>query len=137
MPIGILDEPESPQQEEQDSTEEHFKQFYPLAASSSAEFITLAPYLPSGDDLPPIHCFLHLKELFVKADNNIARSTFLQLVDLAKSKGTDRIYMSIERDTPDLTKVVKMLMFLGFKQVPPESARQFCTTPAVLLRLNF
>jgi hypothetical protein len=92
--------------------------------------------LPNGDDLPPIHCFLHLKELFVKANNNVARSTFLQLVDLAKSKGAEAIYMSVERDTPDLMKMVKMLMFLGFKQVPPESARQLCTAPAVLLRLN-
>ena len=92
--------------------------------------------LPNGDELPPSSCFLVDKEMFVKTDCNLSSTMYLQIVDLAKNKGIDKIYISVERTTDGINKILKTLLFLGFKQVKPQEQKSLCTSPAVLMWIS-
>jgi hypothetical protein len=92
--------------------------------------------LPNGEELPPSNCFLVDKEMFVKTECNISRTMYLQIVDLARSKGIEMVYLSVERSNPAITKILKTLLFLGFKQVKPQEQRSLCTSPAVLMWIS-
>mmetsp|Transcript_1989 Transcript_1989/g.4449 ORF Transcript_1989/g.4449 Transcript_1989/m.4449 type:complete len:99 (-) Transcript_1989:2584-2880(-) len=96
--------------------------------------MTLTPSAQYGGDT--VHCLLVKDCIFVKADNTLTRTSVSLITELAKEQGASTLYACTYREAPDFLKTVKMLLFVGFKQVQPALQRTMFRAPGVMLKFE-
>jgi hypothetical protein len=89
-----------------------------------------------GEPQNSVHCLLVRDSLFIRAESPLTRASIGQMSDLAKTHGASVLYAATYRQTPDFLKTVKLLLFVGFKQVDPVQQKALFKAPGVLLTLS-
>ena len=126
--LAIFEEVSKPPE---DSVEKHFRSCF-TEADHAAQWFSLVPTLASGEELPVWHGFFSRERCYLKAQPGLSRTLFLELLNIAKSKGAQAVLMAVYRDPDAFMRLAKTLLCLGFKQVSLQEQAQLCTGPAVL-----
>ena len=111
--------------------EEHFRSCY-TEASGDPRWFSLTPSLSSGDLLPTWFGFWRGENFYLRANSGLSRALFFRILQIAEGKGASKLYMAVYQGLEGFSKLLRVLICLGFKQVGLETQRQLCSAPAVL-----
>ncbi|CAG9318246.1 unnamed protein product [Blepharisma stoltei] len=132
---SLIPEMASPDSE-MEISKHHFMDHFPEARDHGVTFFSIVPTLSGGEELRPIFCFQTAEAVYVKAATIMPRSTFDQIMDLAARSEVKRIYIAVHKELQTFAKTVKMLMYMGFRQLELQEQKTLCHTSAVLFALK-
>ncbi|CAG9333016.1 unnamed protein product [Blepharisma stoltei] len=113
-----------------------FLDHFPESRMANVTFFSMVPTLSDGEELKPLYCFQTPTAIYVRAGSKVPKSTFDQLLDLATQSGLETIYIAVYKELETFMKTVKMLMYMGFRQLDLETQKKLCNTSALLLALT-
>lgn len=100
--------------------------------------IASAIYLGERSRVAPLHkfkCFLDAAagHFFVELSDkspfeNLTKSTFLKILDIAESIGAKQVFVCIHNKTAEIGAKIQTLLFVGFKKLIGEEARRVSHT---------
>jgi hypothetical protein len=66
--------------------------------------------------------------------DNLVKPALLALIKAAEDFGCEFLFMAVPFELCNFRNMLKMLAYVGFKQVPPDKQREICNVRAVLMR---
>lgn len=99
----------------------------------SSEFICLFPGLSSGVELASIRSFRFKQNIYARAVDNLVKPALLAFIRSAEDFGCTKFYLAVPLDLCNFKNLLKMLAYVGFKQVPPDKQIEICNVPAILM----
>mmetsp|Transcript_28902 Transcript_28902/g.28605 ORF Transcript_28902/g.28605 Transcript_28902/m.28605 type:complete len:167 (-) Transcript_28902:33-533(-) len=121
---------------EMEISKHNFMDHFPEARGLDVTFFSIVPTLSGGEELRPVFCFQAAEAVYVKAASIMPKSTFDQIMDLAVRNGVKKIYIAVHKELQTFAKTVKMLMYMGFRQLELQEQKKLCHTSAVLFALK-
>ena len=118
---------------ELEASDESYFMLFKDFADPCSEFISLFPGLSSGVELASIRSFRFKQNIYARAVDKLVKPALLAFIKAAEDFGCTKFYLAVPFDLCNFKNLLKMLAYIGFKQVPPDKQREICDVPAVLM----